>query len=433
MNSLIIQGGKIIGPSNILEADVLIEEGRIIRIQPDLAAPGVPRISAHSRYVLPSFVDVHHHGATGYDASFGMVQTGDQFSLDMDLMRSGLKRWSQYLYSRGTGHVLLTTMAAPVDQLLQSLGALAQVKAADPRLQKQIIGVNIEGTFLHMPAYAGAQNPAFFSEADIGILHRLQTASQGLIAMVNVPPEQGEKGIALIQEARRQNMVVAGGHTGATFDEFANAVQHGLSLAVHFFNGPSHSSYKSFSGGGAFEAMLACDEVSLELILDGYHVSPTYVRDAIARKGVENIIGITDSMFVNGMEGVDSFLLAGLHGRVSENGEYLRPIDGPEEGGLFGSVLSMDSAFSNLVTWLTTEMVGFWTPHHRALSLEKALVMAVQICASNASKKMNRPQSGVMAEGAMANLLIGTLSDKGAGYQFSCEKTFALGEEVFSL
>jgi len=61
--TILIRGGQVIDPGRLNEVvDLLIENGKIAAIGRNLTAPGgVTIIDAHSRLVLPGFVDLHVH------------------------------------------------------------------------------------------------------------------------------------------------------------------------------------------------------------------------------------------------------------------------------------------------------------------------------------------------------------------------------------
>ncbi|MGK5558359.1 amidohydrolase family protein [Actinomadura kijaniata] len=75
MSSLLISGGVVIdtdpSPTVLGDVDVLVKDGRITAVGPDLAAgPGVEVIDATGLLVLPGFVDTHRHTwQTGIRAS----------------------------------------------------------------------------------------------------------------------------------------------------------------------------------------------------------------------------------------------------------------------------------------------------------------------------------------------------------------------------
>ncbi len=64
---LILEGGRVIDPSTGHDevADVVVEDGRVLRVGRDaaagLAGEGVQRIDASGRWVMPGFVDIHVH------------------------------------------------------------------------------------------------------------------------------------------------------------------------------------------------------------------------------------------------------------------------------------------------------------------------------------------------------------------------------------
>ena len=428
MNYL-IQGAKVVLPTSIEEVDVLVEDNVIQKIGTGVPKAEVKHIDGSGKYLIPGFIDIHNHGAAGFDFSFGKYDPDNEhFANDEAKFHEGLKQALDHYRSHGVTRVLPTSMAAPLDQLKHSFDHLSSFLQSFPEYRNMIHGINLEGTFLLDPVYAGAQNPDHFYPLEAALVAEVRDAAHDLIKIINIPPDHGEAAIPIIEALHQDGMVIAGGHTGAYADEFKPAVSAGLSLAVHFLNGPSRSFSKSFRGGGAVEIMLQSDEVHLEIICDGYHVHPAYVRDAIARKGIERIIMITDSMFANGLNNLESFELLGLHGTVSENGEYLQPVG--KKDTLFGSVLSSDVGFQNVLGWLTTEMDGIWHKHHPAHTLDEALLQCSQFFSGNPARLLGmdqsngRPGTGSIREGMAADLLLTTIS-RDQGYHFHIDQVFA--------
>lgn len=64
--NLLIQNGRVIDPSQHLSeiADVLITEGRVKKIAPNIKAEGVRVLDARGLIVAPGLVDIHVHGRT---------------------------------------------------------------------------------------------------------------------------------------------------------------------------------------------------------------------------------------------------------------------------------------------------------------------------------------------------------------------------------
>ncbi|NND08770.1 MAG: amidohydrolase family protein [Saprospiraceae bacterium] len=425
MNHL-IQGAQVVRPNHVEAVDVLIEDGIIKKIGSPKDVGKYSIIDGSGKYLLPGFIDIHNHGAAGFDFSFGNYDMAHEiFQNHEEAFHLGLKNALDHYRSHGVTKVLPTSMAAPLDQLKQSFSHLSSFLQTFPQYANMVHGINLEGTFLLDPYYAGAQNPDHFYPLTSSEVKEVMQAANDMIKIINIPPDHGAMALPIIKGLKRDGLVVAGGHTGAYADEFGAAVDAGLSLAVHFLNGPSRSFSKSFRGGGAVEVMLQADEVYLEIICDGYHVHPAYVRDAIARKGPDRIIMITDSMFANGLRKLKSFELLGLHGTVSENGEYLQPVG--KKDTLFGSVLCSDVGFQHVLHWLTTEMTGVWHRKHEALSLEAALVQCCRFFSTNPAKLLglDHPPTGLgtgsIREGMAADLLLARISNEGA-YTFQLDQ-----------
>ncbi|MCB0656045.1 MAG: amidohydrolase family protein [Saprospiraceae bacterium] len=411
---LLIKNGLLVLPDGIEKGDLRIAHGMIQEYgNPLQPLPEEQVLEANGKYIVPGFIDIHNHGGQGFDFTYGNYdpeKKGFYFSNPSYL--EGVTRTLRYFLHHGATRIYATTLAAPIQDLKRSLTALdAYRKAENYELGQMLAGINLEGTFIRDPAFAGAQNPEHFQPLSQDLFADLQKAAGGMIHIVNVPPDHGMESLSFIKQLSQQGVVIAGGHTGAYGAITHEAVDAGMKLAVHYFNGPSRQSYKSFHQGGAMEAFLLRDEVSLELIVDGYHIQPAYVRDAITRKEVDRVIAITDSMFVNGSTDIHRFSLAGISGSLSSDKQYLQVSNRPDT--LFGSVLTPFTGFKNLVRWLSSEMNGYWTRHHPALSRDEAIWLASQLMSSNPARLsgLDKPShetspTGSIRKGFSADLLI---------------------------
>ena len=431
--STVFKHGQILTPEGLQSLDLEIDRGIIINMSDDLSDPD--EIDVSGKLIVPGIIDVHNHGAAGFDFSYGkyLIQE-DIFISDIYAFHAGLQEALQHYLAHGITRILLTTMAAPLEQICQQLNFLNQFLETYPQYQKLIAGVNIEGTFLVDPHYAGAQNPEYFYALTTEHLTSLIEAGRGLIKIINIPPEHGEALSGFAPRLADAGITISAGHTAAYGDEVASAVDAGLKLGVHFLNGPARSSSKSFRKGGAEEMMLKSDDIYLEIIADGYHVDPSYARDIMARKGYDRVIVVTDSMFVNGVSGVESFTLFGLQGAVSESGEYLQNLG--QEDCLFGSVLNSDRAFSNVMHWLQNELPGTWHRLHPAHSWEESLVLASKMCSGNPAKLMdwftggsNKIGTGSLEIGKSADLIVGHFEEG----LFKVEQTWINGIQMFDV
>jgi len=434
----LIRNAQVIFPDHMTMSDVLIEQGLIKSIGGFITEEeGDLVIDATDKFILPGFIDIHNHGAMCFDMAMGYYDTTkDLFFRDETAFQTGFTDALQYHLLNGTTRIFPTSLAAPHEDLLWSFDQInTYISNAAHYLGDMVGGLNVEGTFLKLAEYAGAQNPDFFMEPDFGIFEALQKASGRRIKIVNLPPEHGEKGLTLTRMLCKEGIIVSGGHTGANADQFEQATSAGLCLGVHFLNGPSKSISQSFYNGGAEEAMLRLDEVFLELIVDGYHVHPAYVRDVVARKQPERVILITDSMFVNGVLDINSFTLCGIKGIVSKTKDYLQVIN--RDDTLFGSVLKSGQGYENMLNWLTQEMKGIWYRSHEAMELADAMVTTSKMASVNPAQllglyetKEDDPGTGSIEQGKYADLLLIDLQENENRYNLNIEQVWLKGNAV---
>jgi len=386
----LIKNAHIVKPLRVLKGDLGIESGVITYIgEPVEPLPGCRVIDATDLYAVPGFIDIHTHGASLFDLTQGLYDPWTRTFDDSDeAYAKGIDRTMQVMAAEGTTRVLLATVASPVEKLKHALRCAGRYirSEANGRRGALLDGVLLEGTFIRYPEFAGAQNPEYFLPPSVEVFEGLNDAAQGSIGYVNVVPEYGEAARPLMESLSRRGVLIGAGHTDASAEQFAAAVQGGRKVAIHFTNGPTGSTFKPFGGGGVLQAVLGSRKVYAELIADGYHVSPSYVLDIVWRKGLDRIIAITDSMFVAGEDAIEEFEIAGIRGRLSEDGRYIE-VAGKRRT-LFGSVLSMRLAFANFLSWLTTPMRGIWKDVHDPLDLDEAILAASHFCSVNPARCM---------------------------------------------
>jgi N-acetylglucosamine-6-phosphate deacetylase len=121
-------------------------------------------------------------------------------------------------------------------------------------------------------------------------------------------------------------VVVALGHTSATYEQAAAGIDAGITHCTHLFNCMPPLLHRE---PGAVAALLTRPEVSVEIVCDGVHLHPAAVRVAFACKGVAKTCLITDCVSGNAHPGVD-----GAPRRA--------------DGTIAGSVLAMDRAVANV-------------------------------------------------------------------------------------
>src|SRR5437667_7313870 len=78
MASLLIKGGRVVSPEDGLDGnlDVLVENGVVRRVAPDLALRADETVDARGQVVSPGFIDLHVHLREPGDSDSETLETG---------------------------------------------------------------------------------------------------------------------------------------------------------------------------------------------------------------------------------------------------------------------------------------------------------------------------------------------------------------------
>jgi N-acetylglucosamine-6-phosphate deacetylase len=271
-------------------------------------------------------VDVHIHGAGGRDVMEGSA----------DALASVTKTVARH----GTTSMVATTVTASPDDTIRSVEGIAhyisqQHETDDTRAE--VLGIHFEGPFLS-PARRGVHPPEWLKLPTSEMLEKLLQAAAGNAQILTIAPEL-LGAMPCIDAARNAGMVVAMGHTDATYEQARAAIAHGVHHAVHVYNAMRPFSHRD---SGVIGAVLTSPEVSAELIADGVHVEETAMKVLLQAKGPAHMILISDGISATGMPD-GKYILGKLE--VTVSGGICRN----SEGKLAGSTLTLDRALRNIV------------------------------------------------------------------------------------
>src|SRR5262249_55738764 len=128
---------------------------------------------------------------------------------------------------------------------------------------------------------------------------------RGLIRLVTLSPELPGV-LEVIRRCVERGIVVGLGHTYGDEAVYEAARKAGASHCTHTYNN-RRTFPESPLGGRAFnldDLAVADDEVTCELICDGAHVKPVWVKTIYRTKGCRKLCLITDS-FIAGRRGAE--------------------------------------------------------------------------------------------------------------------------------
>ena len=244
-----------------------------------------------------------------------------------------------------------------------------------------IAGIHLEGPWLST-ARCGAHQPALMRDPDPAELERLLAAGAGAVRMVTIAPERAGA-LAAVTQLVEAGVVVAVGHTQATYAQTQAALAAGATVGTHLFNAMRPIDRRE---PGPIIALLEAPAVTVELITDGVHVDPAIYRHVTHSVGPERVSLITDAMAATGM---------------TDGGYRLGPIEVDVVDGV-ARVAGTDTIAGSTATM---DRVFRFAVGHSGLARDAALMLAVQQASLNPARALGLPGAGLVA-GAAADLVV---------------------------
>jgi N-acetylglucosamine-6-phosphate deacetylase len=308
----VLANGRLVTPDGIVDGWLEVA-GRTITAIGTGEPPQRADRDLAGQWVVPGFVDIHVHGGADADFSAGSPEQARRVV--------GLHR------RHGTTTMLASLVTADIDTLVASVTSLAELGDAG-----ELAGIHLEGPFL-APARCGAHDPRLLRTPEPDLVDRLASAGRTRVRMVTLAPE-----LPAGTEATRRfvdaGVIVAVGHTDATYEQTRAAIDAGATVGTHLFNAMRPLHHRE---PGPVPALLEDDRVSVELICDGVHLHPSVIRGAMRTASASRVALVTDAMAAAGT-GDGDYLLGQLTVRVRDG------IARQPDGTIAGSTLTMDRA-----------------------------------------------------------------------------------------
>jgi len=322
--------GRILTRDGILAGHALLLAGARIE---GLVAADDPRCRDALRedlggqLLVPGFVDIQVNGGGG-------VLFNDTPGVEaIRLIGAAHRRY-------GTTAFLPTVIS---DDLGTIGRAIAAVQAAIDAGTPGVLGIHVEGPFLNQQR-RGVHDARHLRVLDAALVPALG-ALRGGRTLLTLAPEMTTP--AVIAELVRAGIIVAAGHSNATFAQVAAAIGSGLRGFTHLFNAMSPLTPREpgVVGAALFDQSTWCG-----IIVDGHHVDPVSLRIALRCKRHDRFVLVTDAMPPVGSPAA-TFVL---------QGRTIRVVDGvcrDDNGTLAGTALDMAAAVRNAVSLLGLELV----------------------------------------------------------------------------
>lgn len=276
----------------------------------------------------PLYIDTHIHGAFGFDTS--------------DANAQNLVMLAKKLPSLGVKAFCPTTMTIPEDDIYKVFESIAQaidILDSTEDMHASVLGVHLEGPFMS-PLMAGVQDSSCcIAPSKAGrIIEKLERDFPGLLKIIDVAPEL-DGGIEFIKEFSK-NYCVSLAHTTADYDIACKAFEAGANSVTHLMNAMNPCLKRD---PGILGALIDFPDVYAEIICDGLHIDPAYLRLLFKVLRDDRIVVVSDSMRGSGMpDGI--YKLADVDVEVKEGRTFYGP-----KGGLAGSVTYMEQEAQRLI------------------------------------------------------------------------------------
>lgn len=273
-------------------------------------------------FLAPGFIDVHVNGGGG--ALFNHTPTIE-----------ALERMVAVHAQFGTVAMMPTLISDDYEIMSQAHQTVCQALKQN---MAGILGMHYEGPYLN-PIRKGVHNESKLRKPTEGKLATLLEVSRSGKLMVTLAPEQVPEGF--IEWLVSEGAIVCIGHSAANYDQARQAVMSGARGFTHLFNAMTPLVSRE---PGVVGAALQTDKPTwCGLIADGHHVHPASMRVAIAAKGCEHMLLVTDAIQSVGSDEKEMPFLGKKvlcsEGKVTT-----------EDGTLAGSDLDMATAVRNTIS-----------------------------------------------------------------------------------
>lgn len=320
---MIIQSKQVWIAGQFLAMQLEVNDGKITDILP-YGTKEADEDYGEKR-ILPGFIDVHTHGAYGFDTN--------------DAEPEGLRDWMKRIPEEGVTAILPTTVTQMPEVLTEALRNVAAV-VKDGYEGAEILGVHFEGPYLDME-YKGAQPPEAIATAAVEQFKMYQEAAEGLIKYITMAPEH-DRNFALTRHCRETGVVVSMGHSSATYEQAMLGIANGATSMTHVYNGMTPYHHRK---PGLVGAAFRVRDIYGEIICDGCHSHLAALNNYFQAKGRDYGIMVSDSLRAKHCPPGGSYQLGGHDIEIGEDG--LARLKGTDT--IAGSTLNMNKGLKILV------------------------------------------------------------------------------------
>ena len=303
---------------------------KLLRRSPLSSKPNYTFIDAGGNYVAPGFIDIHTHGAGGFDfmdntveAYLGVAETHAKY---------------------GTTSLLPTTLASTSKELYKTLEVYKKAKTLNNK-GASFLGIHLEGPYFSYEQ-RGAQDPRYLRNPDPAEYNAILDYSDDIVRWSLAPELPGA--LEFGAKLHSKQILASVAHSNAIYEDIEKAYEAGFTHVTHLYSCMSTITRKNaFRYAGVIEAAYMINGMTVEIIADGVHLPKSLMQFVHKFKGPDKIALCTDSMRGAGMPDGESILGS------MKNGQRVIIEDGvaklPDRTAFAGSVATADRLVRTMV------------------------------------------------------------------------------------
>lgn len=286
-------------------------------------------IDERGKRIIPGIIDIHTHGYMGCNAQ--AINIDELKELCIAMTKAGVTSF-------------MPTAGEHFEDEMANLNLLAEL-IENQKDGAKILGIHMEGPFLN-PNRKGAFTLDQLLPCSIDKMKEYINVSNNNIKYVSMAPEIDEDG-EFINYLNEQGIIVAGGHTTASANEYRIGIQRGIKCSTHTGNGMQQIDRRDVGALGA--ALLS--NIYCEIICDFHHISKDMLEIMFKVKNdCSKFIMISDSGELSGY----------APGKYDKYGQ-VRYVDGDglihlEDGTIAGSSRNILYGIMNLEKYMNIDM-----------------------------------------------------------------------------